>query len=174
MNILCFGDSNTYGYDPRSYFGDRYHANSRWVDLFANKTGWNLINSGQNGRQIPHDSISVPKNIDLLIVMLGTNDLLQGNNVSQVVGRMHRFLVQLDFPKEKIYLIAPPPLKMGAWVSEQNIIDNSFNLGEAYSQLAKSLGTQFIDTKDWQIPLAYDGVHFTEEGHRIFAEHLSL
>ena len=35
MNIICFGDSNTYGYDPRGYFGGRYDADSRWVDILA-------------------------------------------------------------------------------------------------------------------------------------------
>ena len=35
MRILCFGDSNTYGYDPRGFFGDRYGAGDRWVDLLA-------------------------------------------------------------------------------------------------------------------------------------------
>ncbi len=33
MNIICFGDSNTYGYDPRGYFGGRYEADNRWVDI---------------------------------------------------------------------------------------------------------------------------------------------
>ena len=37
MKILCFGDSNTYGYDPRSYFGGQYPARHRWVDLLAQK-----------------------------------------------------------------------------------------------------------------------------------------
>ena len=32
MNIICFGDSNTYGYDPRGYFGGRYGADCRWVE----------------------------------------------------------------------------------------------------------------------------------------------
>ncbi len=31
--ILCFGDSNTYGYDPRSYLGGRYPASVRWTAL---------------------------------------------------------------------------------------------------------------------------------------------
>ena len=53
MRVLCFGDSNTYGYDPRSYFGGRYPAISRWVDLLAAKTGWDVINAGENGREIP-------------------------------------------------------------------------------------------------------------------------
>ena len=37
MKMLCFGDSNTYGYDPRSYFGGQYPAQHRWVDLLAQK-----------------------------------------------------------------------------------------------------------------------------------------
>ena len=35
MNVICFGDSNTYGYDPRGYFGGRYDADCRWVDILA-------------------------------------------------------------------------------------------------------------------------------------------
>ena len=39
MKVICFGDSNTYGYDPRSYFGGQYPAQNRWVDLLAQKYG---------------------------------------------------------------------------------------------------------------------------------------
>ena len=37
MNIICFGDSNTYGYDPRGYFGGRYDGDSRWVDILLRR-----------------------------------------------------------------------------------------------------------------------------------------
>ena len=37
MKVVCFGDSNTYGYDPRSWLGGRYPAESRWVDLLGPK-----------------------------------------------------------------------------------------------------------------------------------------
>lgn len=53
INVICFGDSNTYGYDPRSYLGGRYGPDSRWVDILAEKTGWTICNMGQNGREIP-------------------------------------------------------------------------------------------------------------------------
>lgn len=46
MKVVCFGDSNTYGYDPRSWLGGRYPADSRWVDLLAQKTGWDVVNLG--------------------------------------------------------------------------------------------------------------------------------
>ena len=53
MGMLCYGDSNTYGYDPRGFFGDRYPKESRWVDILAQRTGWQIQNEGQNGREIP-------------------------------------------------------------------------------------------------------------------------
>ena len=60
MKVLCFGDSNTYGYDPRSYFGGRYAADSRWVDLLARKTGWKVENLGEPGREIPQTAPAFP------------------------------------------------------------------------------------------------------------------
>ena len=50
--VLCFGDSNTYGYDPRSYIGERYPESVRWTALL-NATGWVVTNEGKNGRCIP-------------------------------------------------------------------------------------------------------------------------
>ena len=76
MKVICFGDSNTYGYDPRGYFGGRYDADSRWVDILATETGWTVCNMGQNGREIPSVVPALPADTDLLIVMLGTNCLL--------------------------------------------------------------------------------------------------
>ena len=69
MRLLCFGDSNTYGYDPRSYGGDRYPPESRWTDLLAESTGWEVVNLGQNGREIPAGAGS-------LAGMLQQDDLL--------------------------------------------------------------------------------------------------
>ena len=76
MNVICFGNSNTYGYDPCSWFGGRYDADSRWVDILAAETGWAVCNMGQNGLGIPATTPAFPEDTDLQIVMLGTNDLL--------------------------------------------------------------------------------------------------
>ena len=91
MNVICFGDSNTYGYDPRSYLGGRYAADSRWVDILAEETGWTVRNLGENGREIPTSVPDFPADTDLLIIMLGTNDLLQGRSPEQAVKRLDRF-----------------------------------------------------------------------------------
>ena len=79
MRLVCFGDSNTYGYDPRSFFGGRYPAECRWTDLLAERTGLEVVNLGQNGREIPPGAGSLSgllRRDDLLVVMLGDNDLL--------------------------------------------------------------------------------------------------
>ena len=96
MKVVCFGTSNTYGYDLRSYLGGRYDADSRWVDILAEKTGWTVCNMGQNGREIPAAAPDFPADTDLLIVMLGTNDLLQGKSPGQAADRLERFLSSLS------------------------------------------------------------------------------
>lgn len=172
MKVICYGDSNTYGYDPRSYIGGRYPASDRWVDLLAEKTGWEVENRGLNGREIPGQSISVPGDTGLLIVMLGTNDLLQGADAATVVVRMERFLERLPLDRKKILLIAPPPMQRGEWVTGQGLIDQSIHLAKGYRDLARRLGIGFADADQWQIELCFDGVHFTADGHRAFAEGL--
>lgn len=172
MNVICFGDSNTYGYDPRSWLGGRYAGDSRWVDLLAQKTGWEITNLGENGRCIPQRPLSVPADTDLLIVMLGTNDLLQGCTPEQTTARMKRFLSGLSLSPGKILLIAPPPMVPGEWVTDRLLIDASRTLAGLYRELAGQLGIRFADGGSWKVSLAYDGVHFTGQGHRAFADGL--
>lgn len=181
MRLLCFGDSNTYGYDPRSYFGDRYDAQNRWVDLLAAKTGWELLNAGQNGREIPRrnrELLQVQRimesagPVDLFLVMLGDNDLLQGASVDMVTARMEAFLTQLPPACGQIVLVSPPPLKPGTWISNPQTLDDVLQLAVRYQDLATRLGIGFINTADWKLELTFDGVHFSERDHVAFAEHI--
>lgn len=172
MNVICFGDSNTYGYDTRGYFGGRYDAGCRWVDILAAETGWTVCNMGQNGREIPVAAPTFPADTDLLIVMLGTNDLLQGRSPEQAAERLERFLVGISMDRGKILLIAPPPVALGAWVPSQQLIDDSRTFARLCQDLAKQMGIRFADAGRWDIPLAYDGVHFTGQGHKAFATKL--
>ena len=169
MNVICFGDSNTYGYDPRSYFGGRYDADCRWVDILAAETGWNVCNMGQNGREIPFAASAFPDDTDLLIVMLGTNDLLQGRSPGQAAERLERFLSGISLDRGKLLLIAPPPMALGEWVSGQQIIDNSHAFARLCQAMVEQLDIRFADAGKWGISLTYDGVHFTEQGHKAFA-----
>ena len=177
MRILCFGDSNTYGYDPRGFFGDRYGAEDRWVDLLAKKTGHKCINAGSNGREIPRNPYALRlltehTPVDIFLVMLGTNDLLQSASVKEAANRMEAFLNQLLPHCKKILLICPPPMKRGAWVPTDELVAESIHLAEEYKLLAEKLNIPFVDTQHWNIELTFDGVHFTEAGHHTFAENL--
>ena len=172
MNIICFGDSNTYGYDPRGYFGGRYDGDSRWVDILASETGWTVSSMGENGREIPSAAPVLPEDTDLLIIMLGTNDLLQGRSPEQAAEKLNRFLSGISLDRNKILLIAPPPVQLGAWVPNQQLIDDSRTFAQLCQTLAEHLGIRFADAGKWDIPLAYDGVHFTEQGHKTFAAEL--
>ena len=169
MTVICFGDFNTYGYDPRGYFGGRYDANSRWVDILAAETGWTVYNMGQNGREIPSAAPAFPVDTDLLIIMLGTNDLLQGRSPEQATEKLERFLSGISLDRSRILLIAPPTVTLGEWVPSQQLIDDSRTFSRLCQALAKQVGIRFTDTGKWDISLAYDGVHFTEQGHKAFA-----
>ena len=181
MKILCFGDSNTYGYDPCSFFGSQYPAQHRWVDLLAKKLGCEAINAGENGREIPRQQgellrfnrmLTNQPPIDLLIIMLGSNDLLQGNSIETIVKRMKSFLEYIDLDKSKILLIGPPPMQLGEWVPTQALIDASAQLIQEYKSLSEHLGVRFANAGEWNIPLTFDGVHFTEDGHSAFVKGL--
>ena len=177
MKLWCFGDSNTYGYDPCGFFGGRYAV--PWPALLAEKTGFQVINDGKNGRMIPereHEILQFRRgaerySADALIAMLGTNDVLEGATAREVAARMEAFLNRCDM--SLILLISPPPMKRGAWVPDNGLVEESKELSRQYEALAKRLGIRLADAGKWDISLAYDGVHFTEEGHARFAEGLA-
>lgn len=84
---------------------------------------------------------------------------------------MEAFLNRCNMPL--ILLISPPPMKRGAWVPDDGLVEESKNLVRQYEGLAERLGIRFVDAGEWDISLAYDGVHFSEEGHARFAEGLA-
>lgn len=171
--IVCIGDSNTWGYDPRSPWGERYPRKYRWTDVLAEKIGATILNIGENGRKTTDCFEKLSEDVDCVVVMLGTNDVLEGKSATQVKGDMERFLEKLLWEPSKILLIAPPALTLGAWVSDSEQITQSKLLGREYAVLSRTLGICFVDAASWKIPLCYDGVHFTEEGHQRFAGNLA-
>lgn len=103
--------------------------------------------------------------------MLGGNDLLTGAKAPKVTGRMEAFLSGCILPL--VFLISPPTMKRGAWVPDDSFVEESRELARQYAALAERLGLQYADAAEWNIKLAYDGVHFSEEGHRRFADELA-
>ena len=92
--LVCFGDSNTFGYDPRSYIGGRYPPEERWVDLLADALGLKCLNRGMNGRCIPRrgEGLRLAEG-EGLIVMLGGNDLLCGSTAGECAELLRAFLL---------------------------------------------------------------------------------
>ena len=181
--VICFGDSNTFGYDPRSYLGSQYPAGVRWTGLLRGM-GWEVVNYGQNGLRIPRES-QFPAITDLLrrtapadvvTVMLGGNDLLNGLSAGETAARMEAMLRCMKEHKGDavLLLIAPPPLRLGDWVQTQKLIDESKRLAGLYRSLAGKLGIAFADAGAWDVALTFDGVHFSPEGHAAFAKGLAL
>ena len=174
MKILCIGDSNTYGYDPRSYFGDRYPAEVRWTKRLGKR---DVVNCGVNGMTVPRQHsrfiglirINDP---DLVIVMLGTNDLFSSLSAEQIADRMGSFLDSVSSTGKPVLLISPPILQYGEWVMDDDLVEESQNLGEAYRELADSKNCLFADAGEWDIEMTFDGVHFSPEGHAVFAQKL--
>ena len=169
MKLICFGDSNTWGYDPADKFGQAY--SRRWTDILAEKTGWQVINEGVNGREVPDESAEIPADTDLFLVMLGTNDLLQLDTPEAAAERMEMFLSSAD--PQKVILVAPPAMVWGEWVQDKELIADSRRLAQLYEALSIRLGIRFLDADRWNIPLAFDGVHFTQAAQEVFADALA-
>ena len=86
---------------------------------------------------------------------------------------MEAFLNPLLPHSKRILLVCPPPMKRGAWVPTDELVAESVQLAEEYKLLAEKINIPFVDTREWNIDLTFDGVHFTEEGHHTFADHLT-
>ena len=173
-NIFCFGDSNTYGYDPRSYLGGRYPGGTFWTDILNENPYWHVTNGGMNGRTIPDGRTAALPGADLLVVMLGSNDLLCGYSPEDTAARMERFLAHAAPQYPQTLLVAPPPMKRGEWVTEERLPADSARLAEEYRAVAERLHIHFADAGQWGVELAFDGVHFSQAGHLAFAKGISF
>ena len=176
--ILCLGNSNTYGYDPRGAFGGRYPETVRWTGRLA-AAGWEAFNRGMNGGMIPAggqaaailDLAESLKPLDVVTVMFGTNDVLQGGSAETAGERMEQFvraLIERMGEETVILLIAPPPVTYGDWVQSESVIRQSAALSGVYRRAAAAAGARFADAGEWGVGLLFDGVHFTEAGHEAF------
>ena len=177
--IVCIGDSNTWGYDPRGFGGGRYPAAVRWTAQLDSLPQWVIHNLGENGREIPHSAFALRllgqqlealAPMDGMCLMLGSNDLLCGAAPAAAAARMEDLLDRLGAYGAPLLLIAPPKFCPGTWVAEEGLTNASARLAGLYRTLAQDKAIAFADAGAWDIPLAFDGVHFTEEGHRRFAE----
>ncbi len=175
--ILCLGCSNTYGYDPQAQLSARYPPEVRWTGRLQ-AAGWQVLNRGMNGSMVPAlgelrvfaDLIGSLQPLNAVTVMFGTNEMLRGVSAHITGERMAQFLsaIRESAAQAALILIAPPPVTYGDWVQSPSVIRESMALAAHYRQIAEEQGICFADAGQWGIPLAFDGVHFTPEGHAAF------
>ncbi len=202
--ILCFGDSNTYGYIPAGG-GKRYSSMIRWPRVLSVLLGedYEVIEEGLGGRTInvdpPDDAwkngmrslyaiLSSHRPLDLVIVMLGTNDLknyfrLTEKEIAGSAGQM--VLAIQEFLKEKqgfqpdVLLMSParlhPSAPMGCFGEQfdEESVRVSRKLEEAYKNAAAEAGALFLDIDPFTHVSADDGVHLDAESHIELAYKLS-
>ncbi len=189
VTILCFGDSNTYGYDPADYYSYSYPETKRWTSVAGDilGSGYRIINEGLNGRMLPDmryhaeyvdDLASELVAGDIFCMMLGTNDLLMQNSPDAAVpvGRLKAFLEHIkpiaDESAFSVLIIAPVPI--GRQLDgDDRYYAESVRMNEGFRIAAKEYGVLFADAALWQVELAFDKVHFSEKGHEVFGRHFA-
>lgn len=198
--ILCYGDSLTWGYDPKG--GARFPPEIRWPGVVQECLGnaVRVVEEALNGRTTVSDTPFTPGRngrdmllplleshfpVDLVILMLGTNDLQAplGHSASYaacgcwtLLDIVLRSACGPNFQPPKALLVAPPPIGetsglMGATFGGRQ--DESRKLPGAYSGVAASLGVPFLDAGAFAKASPLDGVHLEAQGHRVLGEALA-
>lgn len=189
--ILCYGDSNTWGYDPVQKC--RLGKNERWGGVLRNQLGndyW-VIEEGLGGRTtVWDDPIEGEKNgkkylipcleshkpLDLVILMLGTNDLKHrfsltafdiAKGAGTLVGMIQNSKCGLDNQAPQILLLAPPPVSKLTELKEmfKDAEEKSQKFGQYYQEIAKEFGSHFLDVSKFIVSSDMDGIHFDKNEH---------
>lgn len=195
-NILCFGDSNTYGYIPKD--GSRYPWGVRWTSILSEKLGlkdYQVIEEGLVGRTTVFDDplrdyrngakqlpavLETHGAVDIVVVMLGTNDCktvygataeVIGKGVQRLIGQIRHYT-----PQSKILLISPIHFGTEVWREEfdpefsQDSIRVNNGLAAVYRKIADHEGIWYLDASAYAEPSSADQEHLDERGHRELAD----
>ena len=186
--ILCYGDSNTWGYNPATE--QRYPLEDRWVSVLARELGpdYLVIPEGLNGRTTvwpdpvegeyrsgkmyltPCLESHYP--IDLVVLMLGTNDLkhrfgLSAWDIAHSAGTLVETIRSTAFGPDglgpDVLLLAPPPTRVKGTSFEDMFAgadSKSLDLGKQYRLVADEYGCDFLDTATVIVSSKVDGIHF--------------
>lgn len=201
-HILCIGDSNTHGLctDPseNADHGSRYNEEERWTCLLQKALGeeYLVIEEGQSGRTCVYDDpdmdsvnllpvlhalLNSHEPLDLLILMLGTNDAKKkfGTDAKKITKGMQILVEEAksvpcwgaDGPK--ILIVAPVPIEEGVTYPEfaPDCVETTKALAREYAFLAVAEQVDFLDAGGCELTKA-DHVHLTAKGHRQLAERM--
>ena len=196
FEILCFGDSNTWGYDPATQ--ERFPRNVRWTGVLQETLGqeYRVIEEGLNGRTtVWEDPVEGDKMgrrhllpclesqapLDLVVLLLGTNDLkMRYSAPPSDIAAGAAVLVDIiagsaagrDGKAPPVLLLAPPPLaKLTAFAGMfAGGAEKAPHLGQLYAEVARSRGCPFLDTGKVIHSSDIDGIHLEAAQHRLLAQ----
>lgn len=196
QTLLCYGDSNTHGTLPLKELGEssRLAASERWPGVVraALGTGWTVIEEGLPGRTTVHDdpiegackngaigldiALHTHKPIDVLIIMLGTNDLKQRfSKPASDIALSIKKLIEMarggptgrigDCPT--ILVVAPPPITESGVLATMfgGGAEKSLGLAEGYRVVAGQLGCACLNAGEHVTSSHIDGVHYDAPEH---------
>lgn len=195
QRILCFGDSNTYGYIPNG--SGRYGENIRWTSILQKSLGSQAtiieeglcgrttvfqdeLRPGRRGTELLPVLLESHAPLDLVVVMLGTNDCktvygasaeVIGKGVEQLIGQ-----IRYRLPNAKILLISPIWLGEDVWKAEYDPEFNRESIGiskklkSVYQKIAEKNHCAFLAASDISKPSEVDQEHLDEHGHKELAD----
>ena len=203
-NILCFGDSNTWGYSPHD--GSRHPPDVRWTGVLQKTLGtdYRIIEEGLNGRTTfineegddarPFRSgsdvfsmiLESHRPLDLVTIMLGTNDLklefnLSVREIAQGVKELCEIVLSSEYLIDnppKLLLISP--IHIGSTIQPdqeeffEQAREKSYQFAEHYQRVAEELGIHFLDAAKIVSPSEGEGVHWDADQHIKFGKELSI
>lgn len=200
-NILCFGDSNTWGYDPVRK--KRFPQEKRWTGILQKLLGSScyVIEEGLNGRTTVWDDpveggmgdkngmkvlptlLSTHTPLDLILVMLGTNDLKKRFSVSAyeaalgverliLIVRRHNYAPEGSVPE--ILIASPPRISFLCEDFKNHFLasapEESKRFHEHLHETADANACHYINMGDYIEPSDRDGIHIPEKSQKIVAE----
>jgi lysophospholipase L1-like esterase len=193
--VLCFGDSNTWGFDPAS--GERFPTDVRWPGVLRRALGEDTVvaEEGLPGRTAashhplhPHwtarpyllPALESHSPLDAVVIMLGTNDVDEryglsaaaiAGNVAGLAEIVNRSRCGPEMREPFVLLVAPPPL--GPFADEYAAaslaegVEKSRQLGRLYGLASSYLGEEcdVLDAGDATALSERDGIHLDADGH---------
>jgi lysophospholipase L1-like esterase len=192
-DIVAFGDSNTWGYDPAT--GTRFAPRTRWTGAMAAALGpeHRVIEEGLNGRTTVFvDPIEPDRRgadylppclrshapLDLVIIALGCNDMKARFNVSAAeiaYGAERLVMLALAEPvgpkgrPPRVLLVAPPPVAKLTGFSDmfRGAEAKSRDLAQRYAEVAERRGVGFVDAGQFIHCSDLDGIHYEADQHAV-------
>lgn len=190
--ILCFGDSNTWGFNPKSE--KRYPRSVRWPYVLQKLLGdkYEVISEGMIGRTLASEDLKRPyyngsrfiqglvkshDPLDFIIIMLGTNEIKDRYNLNAfgIAKNLKKIInlirdKKLDLEKNPKIIIICPPAPIEPTVGKTRLDMGSApkvfkSLPLLYKKIALEYGCIFLNAGEYISPGKFDGYHFDSGAH---------